>query len=379
MVLEESKSRSERAQTDESLRNERANTDRALAEKLAAIEEDADMVVERARRNADAVLTTARDRADQKLTEAEAEAETQSQASDTIAKERTMEDEILQRERATADESLRREREEHASALARLLPLEREKTDRHLLTERARSDNALLNRDDFLGIVSHDLRNLLGGIVLSVAHIAAKAPDTEEGKQTVAGMKRIQRYAARMNRLIGDLGDVASIDAGKLAVLPERGDLAELVAEAVETFQPAASEKGVSLESEILGHSLAADFDPARMLQVLANLITNALKFTSSGGKIRIRGERAGGELCVCVSDTGTGIPESMLEAVFERFWQVGKNDRRGMGLGLYISKNIIESHGGRIWVESKPGEGSRFYFTLPGATGAPVPGPPPA
>ena len=169
-----------------------------------------------------------------------------------------------------------------------------------------------------------------------------------------------------MNRLIGDLVDVTSIDAGKLAMARIEGDAAALVAEATETFQPAALEKGVSLSAEVPAGPLLAVFDHDRKLQVLANLIANAIKFTPPGGKVSVRVEGGRGMLRFCVSDTGVGIPAPMLEAIFERFWQVGENDRRGQGLGLYISKCIVEAHRGRIWAESKAGEGSQLYFTLP-------------
>jgi signal transduction histidine kinase len=99
---------------------------------------------------------------------------------------------------------------------------------------------------------------------------------------------------------------------------------------------------------------------------VLANLISNAIKFTPEGGRISIGGERTSDALCVSVSDTGVGIPTEMLEQVFQRFWQVGKNDRRGSGLGLYISRCIVEAHGGTITATSTLGEGSVFSFTLP-------------
>jgi signal transduction histidine kinase len=100
---------------------------------------------------------------------------------------------------------------------------------------------------------------------------------------------------------------------------------------------------------------------------VLANLITNAIKFTAPGGRVSVGVERRGDEAQFCVRDTGSGIRANMLETIFERFWQVGKNDRRGLGLGLYISKCIVEAHGGRIWAESREGQGSRFFFTVPG------------
>ncbi len=350
---------------DERLRIYRDDTDRALAEKRAAIEAKSDEAVSRAREHADAVLRAARKDADDLLHEAGA----RDQATNAVTQARSLEDNVVRGERAVEDENLRRERAEHARVLSRLLPLERHKTDRHLLTERARSDDALSHRDDFLGIVSHDLRNLLSGIVLSVDLLASdgSALDEESGPDVAA--RRIRRYAARMSRLINDLVDVASIESGKLATTLERGDAVALVVETVDMFQPAASEKGISIELEVAERSLPADFDQERVLQVLSNLVSNAIKFTAPGGRIVVRGERAGGELRLSVSDTGPGIPHDLLELVFERFWQAGGRDRRGLGLGLYICKSIVEAHGGRIWVESRPGEGSAFSFTIPDTT----------
>jgi signal transduction histidine kinase len=366
MTTNARKARPERDKTDESLRTERKNTDQMLAERRTAIEATADAIVGRAREQADTVLDAARDRADDKLEAAKAG----SQAREAIARERAGEDETLKDERAIADESLRRERQAQARSLAALLPLEREKTDRYLLTERVRSDDAVAQRDDFMGIVSHDLRNLLGAISANATVLSKQASTSEDRAKTIAAAERIQRYVARMNRLIGDLVDVVSIDAGKLAVQPQRFDAAELITEAVEAFAHAAQEKGISLGSAITQPSLPAVFDRDRILQVLANLISNAIKFTTSGGTVTVRGERAGDELRISVIDTGQGISGDMLDAVFERFWQIGKNDQRGLGLGLYISKCIVDAHGGRIWVESKLDAGSAFHFTLPGAVG---------
>ena len=107
------------------------------------------------------------------------------------------------------------------------------------------------------------------------------------------------------------------------------------------------------------------------MLQVLANLVTNAIKFTPKGGEVRLRSERVGDQLRVSIRDTGHGIPTAMLDSVFQRFWQAGKDDRRGLGLGLYISRSIVEAHGGKIWAESELGVGSTFCFTLPASAPA--------
>jgi len=362
MNPEANQARPERDNTDTSLRTERKNTDQALAEQRTHTEEDADELVERAREKADAVLDGARDRADAKLDNANAAVEVR----DAVVRERGEEDQVLQDERAAADETLRSEREQQIRTLAALLPLEREKTDRYLLTERGRSDEALANRDDFMGMVSHDLRNLLSGISMNASLLSEQVSEPDAGRRTVAATMLIQRYVARMNRLIGDLVDVVSIDAGKLAVQPERGDAAALLTEAAHAFAFAASDKGLTLKSEITEHTLPAEFDHDRMLQVLANLITNAIKFTPHGGRITVRGERDRDELRLSVQDTGPGIPSHMLEAVFERFWQVGKNDKRGLGLGLYISKCIVDAHGGRIWAESTLGDGSWFHVAMP-------------
>jgi signal transduction histidine kinase len=351
----------EREQTDQSLRAERANSDRALAERQATVDEDADLVVERARQEADAVLAAAREKADGHIRSGAAEGA-------SVAHERVREDETLRRERAVADEAVRLERAESAALLCTLLPLEREKTDRYLLTERVRSDAALSHRDDFLGIVSHDLRNLLGGIVLTATRLTSRAADDPAKQNTASDAARIQRYAARMNRLIGDLVDVASIDAGKLAVTPTQGDWALLLAEAVEMFQGAALAKNVTLAVDGDRSPLPAAFDHERLLQVLANLVTNALKFTPEGGHISLRADRAGDGIAFAITDDGCGVPAEMLESIFQRFWQVGTNDRRGLGLGLYISRCIIEAHGGKIRAESQPGRGCTVAFTVPAA-----------
>jgi signal transduction histidine kinase len=352
----------ERAQTDQGLRMERSRTDQALAERQEAINEEADLVVHRARENADAVMVAARDMADDVLDPATTPAGQRA----TTTEQRQLEDAAVQGERAAADETLHRERKEAARVLAGLLPLERQATDRYLLTERKRSDGALATREGLLGIVAHDLRDLLGGVVLSAEILSQTAAGITSPEQILAETARLKRYAARMNRLVGDLVDTASIDAGKLAITPVPGDVAMLLAEAADTFRATAAAKGVSLEVEPVEPSLTAPFDHDRMLQVLANGISNSLKFTPQGGRVAIRGQRHGSELRFCISDTGPGIPAESLEAIFERFWQVGKNARTGLGLGLYLSRCIVEAHGGRIWAESTPGNGAKIFFTLP-------------
>ena len=254
---------------------------------------------------------------------------------------------------------MRLQREANVRILAALLPLERQKTDRYLLTERARADDAVAHRDDFLGIVTHDLRDLLSGIVMCAALLPDSTPEPNGTKQ------RIQRYAARMNRLIGDLTDVASIDAGQLKVVPTLADWSALIEEVAAIFTPSAAAQGVTLEIALAERSLPMRFDHDRMLQVLANLLANSLKFTPRGGKIRVEAELGSNELRCAVHDTGSGMPAHMLEAIFQRFWQ-RSNDRRGVGLGLYITRCIVEAHRGRIWAESTEGVGTTLRLALP-------------
>ena len=348
-----------RTKTDDSLRTERKKSDDARKGHRASAERAADGVVDHARAVADAVLSAARLTADGVSLRPRGRAQ-----AGRIVGQRAQADRTVRGERASADVTLRSDRQDQADALAALLVHERAVTDAFLVTERARSDDAVANRDDFLGMVAHDVRNLLNGVVLSLELL--RPGNEEPAPHVAAAAGRIRRYVARMNRLIGDLVDLTSIDAGKLAMTPASGDAAALVAEAAETFQPAALEKGVSLSAEVPAGPLLAVFDHDRLLQVFANLIANAIKFTPLGGKIAVRAEAGRGVLRFCVSDSGVGIPAPMLDAVFERFRQVGTNDQRGQGLGLYISKCIVEAHRGRIWAESNAGEGTSLYFTLP-------------
>jgi signal transduction histidine kinase len=350
--------RPEREDTDQSLSAERHAADGTAPAR--ALEEHADRIVDLARTRADAVLTEARESADQTSSEPV--------NTDGAALERMRADETLQEERAADDEILRREREDSARLLSALLPLMRTNTDGRLLTERASSDAALSHRDDFLGMVSHDLNNQLGGIVLGASMLRRQASDSAEGRRVVTGTDRILLCAARMKRLLGDLTDVTRLSAGKLAVTIASTDETRMVAEVVATFGSLAAEKGVALSQEVDGPPLLVACDRGRITQVLANLVGNALKFTPAGGRVTMRVSDWGDEACFSVCDTGCGIPEPLLEAVFERFWQAGEDDRRGLGLGLYIAKSIVDAHGGRIWAESVVGSGSTFQFTLPRA-----------
>ena len=357
-----SKRSPDRAKTDQNLHSERLNADQALAKKTAAVEANADLVIDRARDEADAVLDAARARADDKLDAVRPIPSVRA----VIAAEREAEDRAVQLERTMADENLLLEREQHARNLLALLPLERLSTDRSLLTERVQSDNAVAHRDDFLGMVSHDLRDLLGGIVTSTALLVQTAAIDAKGEPTRAGAERIQRYAARMKRLIDDLTDIVSIDSGKLAVAPLHGNLAPTISEAVVSMSAAAAAKNISLDHTHPDAPLPALFDSHRVMQVLTNLMANAIKFTPAGGKVRIDCEHSVDTARVSVIDTGVGVAPELLEAIFERYRQAATSEKRGLGLGLYISRCLVEAQRGKIWAESIVGTGTTVSFTLP-------------
>ncbi len=346
--------RSERQQTDESLRLERDSADRAFDDEVSEADETADAVITRARARADALLSAARAKTDR--------TSTSEQPTAALKTSRALEDDILQRERVTADAQLDRERSRHVSRLSE----ERQTTDHDLSHERARSDKALAMRDDFMGIVSHDLLNLLNAMVGMSSLIEKEVAQDDHVDRVVAHSRRVQRSGARMRRLVGDLVDVASIEAGMLAVTRTPGQPADVVTEAVETFQAQASGSGISLTAEIVPGVPSCPFDAARILQVLCNLLSNALKFTPAHGAVVVRLEHVDGHVVWRVSDTGEGIPDDKLEAIFDRFVQLTKNDRRGVGLGLFISKCIVLGHRGRMWVENRSGGGSAFCFSLP-------------
>ena len=213
-------------------------------------------------------------------------------------------------------------------------------------------------------MVSHDMRNLLNGIVLSLELL--QSDDADAPPHVAAAAGRIRRYVARLNRLMADLVDVTGIASGTLTMSTVAADGAAVVLEATATLQAAAKEKGVSLAAEVPPGPLPAELDPGRILQVLVNLVENAIQFTPRGGRIVVRVEVERELLRFTVSDTGAGIPAAQLESIFERFGKAGARDRKSHRLGLYVSKHIVEAHGGRIWAESETGQGSRLQFTLP-------------
>ncbi len=239
-------------------------------------------------------------------------------------------------------------------------------------------------RDELMAVVAHDLKNPLNTIQLALRALLddGGSGDDEGAKRALErpALGAIQRAADRMYRLIHDLLDVARADAGRLWIQPAPADPEVLLREALEAHCQVAAAKGVTLEAaadEPLPSVLA---DRERIAQVFSNLIGNALKFTPGGGRVSVRGWRATPGVRFAVEDTGPGIPRDQQPHVFDRFWQATNAPAMGTGLGLSIAKAIVEGHGGSIKVDSAPGQGTRFEFSLPMAGETSVdaePGPP--
>ena len=250
-----------------------------------------------------------------------------------------------------------RELEVKAKALERTAASER--------AARAEAEAAVATREELLAVVSHDLRNPLSSIVTSACSLQRTNIEGQEGERAHKFAGIILRSADRMARLISDLLDLAQIQAGGLSVQPASEEVDTLVRESVEMLQPLATQKSLKLDG-VAGTGLEVHCDRERVLQILSNLVGNALKFTPEGGSILIEARRVGLEAVFSVRDTGLGISAEELPRIFDRFWQAEKKTRAGIGLGLSIVKGVIEAHGGRLWVESKVGAGTTFYFALP-------------
>jgi signal transduction histidine kinase len=222
---------------------------------------------------------------------------------------------------------------------------------------------AIRARDDLLGVVAHDLRNPLMTISALGAYLRKVGPEDEVGAE-------IEQAVNRMNRLIQDLLDVTRLEAGHLSHKPEGIDSIHLLREALEAETPVALSAGLELQLEDPSQLPDIWADRDRLFQVFDNLIGNAIKFTKPGGRITLAATAHAGEVQFSVSDTGCGIASDQLTRIFDRFWQA-PGVRRGAGLGLPIVKGIVESHGGRVWVESPPGKGSTFFFAIPAAPNA--------
>ncbi len=234
------------------------------------------------------------------------------------------------------------------------------------------SQQAVQAREEVLAIVSHDLRNPLNAVMLAASLLQTSdkiAPDDREQ------LEIIDISAKRMQRLIADLLDVTRLEGGKqLPIDPAPLDVQSLFGETYELFKSQAVTGSITLQCHASKDVPPVYADRHRVLQVLSNLIGNAMKFTPPGGMVTCRAESEDGKVLITVADSGPGIPRENLGDIFNPYWQAKRTARLGAGLGLPIAKGIVESHGGKIWVESEPGSGTKFFFTLPVAVDAPAP-----
>lgn len=227
-------------------------------------------------------------------------------------------------------------------------------------------EEAVRAREDLLAVVSHDLRSPLTAITLQADMLRRGLGDTEAAQGTTAKLEKIRQNAKRMQRLVADLLDAASIERGTLSVDLRLCDPTPIFRETLDIMQALAAERGVTLRSQLSERMPAVRCDEHRVLQVLANLVGNAIKFTPPGRTVLVEAKPTDRSLRLSVADEGPGIPLDSLPHLFERYWHTSHRSGGGSGLGLFIAKGIVDAHGAQLRVESTPGKGSRFSFDLP-------------
>jgi signal transduction histidine kinase len=220
-----------------------------------------------------------------------------------------------------------------------------------------KAERAIEMRDDVLAIVSHDLRTPLGVILMQ-----AETLGDDENLAKVGSS--IEQAAQQMNRLIGDLLDASAINAGKLTLEATPQSPGEILMETAEMFRIQAARRSLDLVTEVADELPPVRCDRERIIQVLANLVSNAIKYTPRGGMVRVSASRDHERVCFEVDDTGDGIPPDQVPHLFDRFWRA-RGIRGGAGLGLFIARGIVTSHGASLGVASEVGQGSRFFFSL--------------
>ena len=221
------------------------------------------------------------------------------------------------------------------------------------------SRQAAKARDEMLSIVAHDLRNPLATVVTLAAVLRRSGVEEEV-------VSEIEHAAKRMSRLIQDIVDVSRLEAGHFTIEQTRVPAGQILSEALVEQAHLAASGSLDLRMDAAPDLPHVWADHDRLLQVFENLIGNAIKCTQPNGRITLGARVDGNAVLFSVTDSGSGIESDHLARVFDRFWQAPTGRRRGAGLGLTIVKGIIDAHGGRVWVESQPGRGSTFRFTIP-------------
>lgn len=239
----------------------------------------------------------------------------------------------------------------------------RAEAEQQRLLEEAQRANRM--RDEVLAVVSHDLRNPLSVIRMCVTTLLEEPPSSvDTARELIGGMEESLNW---MERLIQDLLDVASIETGRLRLEQRAVSARELLDEASAVAQSLAAGTGLTVVTDATGQLRDVPADADRISQVFANLTGNAVKFTPRGGSITLSARAADDVVTFSVADTGPGIPKEEQARLFDRYWQARRTTtRRSTGLGLTIAQGIIDAHGGQIWVESEPGKGAKFSFSLP-------------
>jgi signal transduction histidine kinase len=221
----------------------------------------------------------------------------------------------------------------------------------------------LFQQTDLIAELMHEVKTPLLAITTASELLARQAPPAE---QELLGL--IQKQIQRLSKLTKDFLELSRLESGRVHLRPEKVDLAQLVEDVVNLETPRAAEKQVTLHTEISAALPPVWADPARIQQVLINLVSNAVKYNRPGGTVTICLEIGKGEALLQVSDTGWGIEADYLPHLFDRFYRVPDKEgfSEGTGLGLPITKKIIEAHNGRIKVSSTPGQGSKFTCCIP-------------
>jgi PAS domain S-box-containing protein len=227
------------------------------------------------------------------------------------------------------------------------------------------AQSATRMREYFLSVVSHDLKNPLFAISAGTSLLLdPQLPMEREVVQRIA--EQMSKSVSRMDRLIHDLLDLAKLEANQLLIERHRNNSATLIEESISQIEIQIKRKGLNLVKDFARDSFFVSCDHDRSLQIIVNLLDNAVKFSPDSGTIKISTKRTGESIEFAISDTGPGLAQDQLLHVFDRYWQADRLSRRGSGLGLSIVSELVKAHGGKIWAESQPGQGTTFFFTLP-------------
>lgn len=365
---------------NEIVKGERVKANQVFENLTEKLENETNTTFENSRFKADQARFQRREKTDSEVDEGY-------EQNSQILSERLAEDRAIKTERQGVDMALGAEREARERVIRNLMDDVRAITNSNFLIERTKTDRdasqskdlleaeqlahsgtkaALTTREEFLAIVSHDLRNPIGTISSSADLLLNDTLFSGLNEDVRNWLHVIKRNADTSLRLISDILDMERIAEDKLGLNVGRHFISEVIHDSIENHQQMALSKSISLKVAENLPSVVLLFDRDRIAQVISNLIGNALKFTPKGGIITIAVEDSADSIQFSVKDTGPGIAADKKLLIFDRYAQIANKDRRGLGLGLYISKMIVDLHHGKLWVISEIKEGSTFYFTLP-------------